>query len=359
MSGFAFLEFAAGLVLLMIGASLLVRGAVALAARLGTPPLVIGLTVVAFGTSSPEVLVSLQAAWVGDPEIALGNVIGSNIFNVLFILGISALVAPLVVSERLVRRDVPVMIAVSLLVYAFGWDGQLSSVEGIVLLATIVLYTSYLIRGARRGTVSTELPEATVTKHWSIDTALILGGLGLQVVGSWWLVESSIRIATALGVSELVIGLTIVAAGTSLPEVATSIAASARGQRDMAVGNVVGSNIFNLLLVLGCAAVVSPVPFEVARAALAFDLPVMIAVAVACLPIFVRGYSLDRWEGGIFLIYYVAYTVFLVLDATDHSAAPVFGGLVLGFVMPITVLTLVVITFRARGRRQESSPPPD
>jgi cation:H+ antiporter len=351
--------FGVGLILLAVGANGLVRGAVGIAARFGVPPLVIGLTVVAFGTSSPEVLVSLQASLAGDPEIALGNVVGSNIFNVLFILGLSAAITPLVVSERLVRRDVPVMIGVSLLVYLMSMNGRIGPGEGIFLLAGIILYVFVLVRRAKgAGEVSEDAEiEVAPAARWWVDPAFLVFGLALQVVGARWLVSGAITIATSLGVSELVIGLTIVAAGTSLPEVATSVAAAMRGQRDIAVGNVVGSNIFNLLLVLGIAGIVAPSGLEVPEGAITFDLPVMLAVALACLPIFVIGYSIKRWEGVVFLGYYVAYTVFLGLDAAEHTAAPIFGDIVVLFVLPLTVITFIVVTYRTR-QRMAGGPPP-
>ena len=344
--------FIAGLVLLVVGANVLVRGAADLAAALGTPPLIIGLTIVAFGTSSPEVLVSIQAAAAGQPDIALGNVVGSNIFNVLFILGLSALLAPLRVSAQLVRLDVPVMIGASLLVMALSLDDRLSRPEGALLLVSIVVYTVVMIRLARRGKAEVRVdPDVTLvpsgSSTWS-NIARIALGLALLALGARWLVVSSVGFARTLGVSELVIGLTIVAGGTSLPEVATSIAATLRGERDIAVGNVVGSNIFNLLLVLGTAALISPAGMGVPPAALTFDLPVMTAVAIACFPIFFTGYTISRWEGAVFFGYYIAYATFLILDATNHYAAPVFAGVVVGFILPITVLTVVLVWLRQR-----------
>jgi cation:H+ antiporter len=351
--------FIAGLVLLVLGANAFVRGAADLAAALGAPALVIGLTVVAFGTSSPEVLVSLQASVRGEPAIALGNVIGSNIFNILFILGISAMIAPLRVSAQLVRLDVPVMIAVSLLVVVLGWDDVLGRFDGILLLAVIVTYTAFLVRQARRGRVEVHTDIDTVSlppmgTHWPRNLGRIVIGLGIMVLGARWLVDSAATIARSLGVSELVIGLTIVAAGTSLPEVATSIAAAIRGERDIAVGNVVGSNIFNLLLVLGGAALIAPAGIPVPAAALTFDLPVMTAVAVACFPIFFTGYAISRWEGAIFLLYYIGYTAFVILDATDHQALPILSVIMLSFVIPLTMLTFFMVWFRRlrQGRRR-------
>jgi cation:H+ antiporter len=348
--------FLTGLVLLVLGANALVRGAADLAAGLGTPPLIIGLTIVAFGTSAPEVLVSLQASAAGESGIALGNVVGSNIFNILFILGISALIAPLRVSAQLVRLDVPVMILVSVLALLLALDGRIARAEGAVLIAGIIVYTAFLARQARRGRLEPRAEDAvalpTMGTHWAMNLLRIAVGLTLLILGARWLVGSATAIARLLGVSELVVGLTIVAAGTSLPEVATSVAATVRGERDIAVGNVVGSNIFNLLLVLGGAAMVGSAGVPVPPAALTFDLPVMTAVAVACLPIFFTGYTIARWEGAVFLGYYVAYTAFIILDATDHDAAPIFAGIMLMFVIPLTLLTSTLIWLRKlrRGR---------
>jgi len=343
--------FVLGLLFLIGGANALVRGAADLAAALGTPRLIIGLTIVAIGTSSPEVLVSLQAATAGQPDIALGNVIGSNILNVLFILGLSALVAPLRVSAQLVRLDVPVMIGVSVLVVGLAQDGRVSRPEGALLVAGIIAYTLLMIRLAKRGKAAVALDAGialpTGSSHWA-NIARILLGLGFLGLGARWLVDSAVVFARLLGVSELVIGLTIVAAGTSLPEVATSVAATVRGERDIAVGNVVGSNIFNLLLVLGATALVAAGGIPVQPAALTFDLPVMTAVAIACLPIFVTGYTIARWEGAIFLGYYIAYTTFLVLDSTGHAWAPLFSGVMLSFVLPLTLLTATIVWVRER-----------
>jgi cation:H+ antiporter len=357
LSGSSLFQFVGGLVLLIVGAEGLVRGSVRLAAALGVSPLIIGLTVVAFGTSAPEVLVSAQAALYGQPEIALGNVIGSNIFNVLFILGISALVSPLIISEDLVRHDVPIMIGVSSLVMLLSMNGTLGKPEGVVLILLLAIYIAFLIWLTRRR--SPAAPSVAVPPPrrgaggYAVDAALILGGLAVLAVGSRWLVLGAVAIARMLGLSELVIGLTIVAAGTSLPEVATSITASLKGERDIAVGNVVGSNIFNLLAVLGSAAIIAPAGIPIPGAALTFDLPVMIAVAMACLPIFFIGFRITRWEGAVFLGYYVAYVTFLVLDATNHEALPIFSGVMLLFVMPLTVLTFSVYLIRSRASIQQ------
>lgn len=341
----------AGLALLIYGADVLVKGASRIAAGFGVSPLIIGLTVVAFGTSAPEMAISVSSALKGEAEIAVGNVVGSNIFNVLFILGVSALITPLVVSKQLVKTDVPIMIGVSILAYLFSFDGSISFFEGVVLFAGILTYIAILVRIGRESGEPGETVEQS--KHWSVDVALIVAGLGLLILGSRWLVSSAITIAEALGVSELVIGLTIVAAGTSLPEVATSIIAAMRGQRDIAVGNVVGSNIFNILAVLGLTAMVAPGALPVSAAAINFDFPVMLAVAAACLPIFFIGYTIQRWEGALFLGYYVAYTAYLILAATEHDALPAYSNAMMYFVVPLTVITLGIVLFRelAAGRR--------
>ena len=343
-----FILLLAGLAILVYGAELLVRGASALAASVGISPLVVGLTVVAFGTSSPELAVSVLSAWNDQPGIALGNVVGSNICNVLLILGLSAVVAPLVVARQVVRLEVPIMIGTSLLLLLCTLDGAIARWEGTLLFAGVVGYTVWTVRRSRR-----ELREqadadaaAVPTSSRARQAAEILGGLALLGVGSNWLVDSAVVIAKNLGVSDLVIGLTIIAIGTSLPELATSVLASLRGQRDIAVGNVVGSNIFNILAVLGLTTLVAPAGLPVPPAALTFDLPVMLAVAVACLPIFLTGHRIDRWEGLLFLGYYAAYLLFMVLSAIDYDGRYLLGQATLWFALPLTLLTLAVSLWR-------------
>jgi len=349
-----------GLILLVAGAEVLVRGAAKLAAQFGIPPLIVGLTVVAFGTSAPETAVSVQAALDGSGDLAIGNVVGSNIGNVLFILGLTALIAPLVVSRQLIRLDVPIMIGASLLTLALTWDGSLSRLDGAILFAGIVAYTAFLIISSRREKARADdefdkeygQHEAPKPNAWLINTVLVLVGLGLLVGGAQLLVEGAVGLARALGLSELVIGLTVVAIGTSLPELATSVLAAIRGERDIAVGNIVGSNIFNLLCVLGLASLVSPEAIVVSANALAFDIPVMIGVAIACLPIFFTGYSIARWEGLLFMAYYVAYTTYLVLSTSaDVAFADRLGDAMLGYVLPLTAVTLLALATHA-WRRQ-------
>ncbi|HHY53962.1 MAG TPA: calcium/sodium antiporter, partial [Chloroflexi bacterium] len=314
-----------GLITLVIGAEILVRGASRLAAALGISPLVIGLTIVAFGTSSPEMAVSIQSAISGQVDIAIGNVVGSNIFNILFILGLSAVIVPLVVAEQLVRLDVPLMIGISVLVWVLSFNGFIEQWEGIVLFASLIAYTIFLIVQSRRekgkaieAEYETEyaLHEPRTGRRALLNISMAVSGLVLLVFGARWFVDGAVELARNLGMSELIIGLTIVAAGTSMPEVATSLVAAIRGERDIAVGNVVGSNIFNILAVLGLSALASPAGLPVASGMLTIDMPFMVAVAIACLPIFLTGHTIARWEGVVFLAYYAAYTVYLVLDAT-------------------------------------------
>lgn len=347
-----------GLVLLVLGAELLVRGAARLAALFGIAPLVVGLTVVAFGTSAPEAAVSIQSSFNGSGDIAIGNVLGSNIANVLLILGATAVVAPLVVSRQLIRLDVPLMIGVALLTYALAWDGTLGRLDGLLLFSGVVAYTLFLIISSRRQNSTEAATEDTLAEELGLNQppkphaglrngALVLAGLVLLVGGSNLLVEGAVELARALNISELVIGLTVIALGTSLPELATSIMAAIRGERDIAVGNIVGSNLFNLLLVLGLTASVSPTALNVSPQALAFDFPVMVGVCIACLPIFFSGYCINRWEGLLFLSYYVAYTLYLVLASTGRPFAETLGHALLGYALPLTAITLVIIAYRS------------
>lgn len=345
--------FILGLGLLILGAEALVRGASQLAVAAGISRLVVGLTVVAYGTSMPEMVVSTASVLSGQPDISLGNVVGSNIFNVLLILGISALVSPLVVSQQLVRIDVPLMLMVSLLTLFISLDGTVGRVDGAVLFCLAIAYTVFLIVQGKRelskleGCDSSGHEGPRVSGNWLVNLLLVAVGLGLLVLGSQLFVAGAVDLAHYFGISELIIGLTVVAAGTSLPELATSVIAAIRGERDIAVGNVVGSNIFNILSVLGLSSALSPRGIAVSEAALRFDIPAMIAVALACLPIFFTGNRIARWEGGLFLSYYVAYVLYLVLAATHHESLSTFNLAMIWFVIPLTVLTLSVSTIRA------------
>jgi cation:H+ antiporter len=355
------LLFIAGLIGLIAGAELLVRGATKLALSFGISPLVVGLTIVAFGTSSPELAVSVGAVINGQTDIAIGNVVGSNVFNVLFILGLSALITPLVVNIQLIRQEVPIMVGASFLLMALGLDGRLSWLDGAMLATLMVAYTVFLVVQSRQETQAARDEYAAEVKPaakggWDerlpVQLSLIVVGLAFLVLGSQWLVQASVVFARALGVSDVVIGLTIVAAGTSLPEVAASVMAAIKGERDIAVGNVVGSNTFNILGCLGISGLVSgSVGLGVPSSVLAFDIWVMLAVALACLPVFMTGREIARWEGGVFLLYYVAYVAYLVLAAQQHAALGTFSAAMMGFVVPITVITLVVVLVRGKPGR--------
>lgn len=350
---------AAGLGLLIGGADLMVRGASRLALRLGISPLVVGLTIVAYGTSTPELAVSLQASIGGNGQIALGNVIGSNIVNVLLILGISALVVPLAVQGRIVRLEVPLLLGLSALTWFFAADGRIGRTEGLLLLIGAVLYTGFVVVQSRRENQaasenSSEQQSdenargdegAASTRAIIRDVLFVAVGLGLLLLGARWLVESASSIARLLGMSELLIGLTVVAIGTSAPELATSVVAALRGERDLAVGNVVGSNLFNLLFVLGMSAFVLPIP--VSAHVIAVDLPVMLAAAIACLPVFFTGYRIDRWEGALFLLFYAMYLAYLVAAALNAGEWISLQTSVLLFVAPLTAITLVATTIHA------------
>lgn len=314
----------AGLLLLIAGGELLVRGASKLAVTLGIPPVIVGLTVVAFGTSTPELAVSIQAAYSGSADLAVANVVGSNIFNILFILGLSALISPLLIHSQMIQREVPFLIGISLLTFVLGLNGQIAPWQGGVLFMVLVGYTAWLVREAmqKRAEDAELLREAEeVTARVSgkkvfLSIFFVVIGLGLVMLGADWLVQGASALARGLGVSEAVIGLTIVAAGTSLPEVVASVIATIKGERDIAVGNVIGSNIYNLLAILGLSSLASPAGLNIAPEILRFDIVVMIFVTILCWPFFRSGRMLSRVEGAIFFSGYIAYTGFLIWRAT-------------------------------------------
>lgn len=348
------LLFISGLIFLITGAEILVRGASKIASVLGISPLIVGLTVVAFGTSAPELAVSIGGAISGQADVALGNVIGSNIFNVLFILGLSAIIVPLTVSQQIIRFDVPLMITVSVAVFLLSLDQTITHFDGLLLVAGLFLYTIILVvfslrtyaRKKESGQKLQENESSQVQVNWLLNIFLVAAGLALLVLGSRWFVNSAVSFASYLGVSELIIGLTIVAAGTSMPEVVTSVIAAIRGERDIAVGNVVGSNIFNILGVLGISSMLAPSGIPVSEPILGFDILLMIAVAIACLPIFFTSGAISRWEGAIFLSYYFAYTLYLIFNATEHDLLPIYNTVMLYFVIPITAVTIIVVVFQ-------------
>lgn len=343
------LFFILGLIFLIVGAEVLVRGASKIASGLGISPLIVGLTVVAFGTSSPELAVSIKSSIAGQADIALGNVLGSNIFNILFILGLSSIIAPLFVSKQLIRFDVPIMILLSVGVLLISLDRLIAGFDGWVLIIGLIAYIGILayfsLRKKNQSNI-TESADETEEVKWVINIIFVVAGLAMLIFGSRWLVNSAVTFAEQLGISGLIIGLTIVAAGTSMPEVVTSIIAALRGERDIAVGNVVGSNIFNILAVLGISSVLAPAGLPVSEAAIGLEIPLLIAFSVACLPIFFTGGTINRWEGALFLGYYIAYTFYLILNATQHDLLPAFNYVMFYFVVPITVITIGVIFFQ-------------
>lgn len=313
------LFFLVGLALLVTGGDILVRSASRLALLLGMSPLLVGLTVVAMGTSAPELAASLSAALAGTPAIALGNVVGSNTANLGLILGLAALLSPLTTTSRFLRREALIMLASSVLLLALLRDGALLRAEGVLLLVLFALFTAYLLWDSRRRGAGGEPPDAAPAEPGvasrqaplGLTLLLLLAGLALLVVGAQSTVSGATGIARALGVPDAVIGLTMVAVGTSLPELASTVAAAARRQGDMVLGNLIGSNIFNILFILGTTATVQPL--RVAPDALRVDLWVMLGVSALTLPLLRTGLRLGRREGSLLLVLYAAYTAYLYL----------------------------------------------
>lgn len=368
MDFFTFVVLLAGVVCLVLGAEWLVRGASSLASRLGIAPIIIGLTVVAFGTSAPEMAVSISGALSGKADVALGNVIGSNSFNILLILGLSAAVSGLSINQRILRIDIPLLTVVSFVVYGLAWNGIIGRLEGAVLFLGIISYTSWLVVSSRKSGMAEspevqaeyvdsekEIEDGASSKPVYFQIGLVLAGVVLLVLGSNLLVSAATEIATALGVSDLVIGLTVVAAGTSLPELATSVLAAIRGRRDIAVGNVVGSNLFNLLSVLGASAVVSKNGISVGDQALTLDFPVMLVATLVLIPMCWNGFVIRKWEGALLMAFYVAYLAYLILQASNDGVPEFFRTMML-IVVPLTVLAFSVTGYQGWRRHRALSP---
>lgn len=360
--------FIVGLVLLIYGAQHLINGASRLATLFGIPPLLVGLTIVAFGTSAPELAASLQASYRGNPGIALGNVVGSNIFNVLCVLGVTAIIAPIAVNSQVIKRDLPIMIGLSVLMWVLSLDNMLGRIDGIILVCLFIGYLVFIFRATEdkssflpdnddrpRESKETVTPQRTGLLRKTLENSvLIIVGLAMLVLGARWLVESSVELARALNVSELIIGLTVIAIGTSLPELSTSIIAGMRGKGDIAVGNVIGSSIFNIVTVIGGTAAISPNGIKVVDGALGFDFPIMLGVAVMTIPIFYTGLRISRLEGSLFLAYYVLYAVGLFLIVKNHENLSTYAKVIFWFVIPLTVLTLGFFFVRALIARHRS-----
>ncbi|HWT15322.1 MAG TPA: calcium/sodium antiporter [Patescibacteria group bacterium] len=307
--------FVLGVVLLAIGADVFVRGASGLAERFGISHFVIGLVVVGFGTSTPELAVTLGAALKGNTDIALGNIVGSNIANIGLILGLSAVVAPLVIRLRLLQVELPAMIVLHLALFAMVWNGSVGRLDGLLLLAGFLAFMIFLVRSspAESGEVQQEFAanEPAVSKRTWVTFALVVGGLALLMLGAKVAVDAAVVLAKLWGLSDLVIGLTVVAVGTSAPEIASSLAAARRGQSDIAIGNVVGSNLYNVLFILGATALVQPIP-ALAPTLLTLDLPVLVGLSVLLWPLALKDMRLTRGNGVLLLLAYAVYLVLLV-----------------------------------------------
>ena len=340
---------------MIIGAELSVRAAVALAALLKTRPLFIGLTVVALGSSAPQMAVGLQSALTDSTDIAVGSVIGSNIFNILVTLGLSALIIPLRVARQLVRVDLPLMIGATALVAGLAWNGVLSGLDGVILLIGMAGYLAVVVRqfahGARHFSPVDEPPRR---RMWPILGRLFLMGCGLAllILGSHLLVGAAIIVAQDLGLSERVIGLTVIAVATSLPALMTSLIAALRGERDLAVGNIIGSNLFNLRGVLGITSLIASMPLSISPNALDFDLPVMLGVAVLCLPLFYSGYRITRLEGILLLGLYAVYALHIVSFTTGMPLAGRLERLMFHYALPVLGVLVLISTLRAWRRQR-------
>ncbi|MCC5832705.1 MAG: calcium/sodium antiporter [Chlamydiales bacterium] len=340
----AIIFFVLGLAALLGGAKFLVLGASQLAKTFGISSLVVGLTVVAFGTSAPEIGISTVGAWKGEGDLVVGNIVGSNIFNILLVLGVSASLTPLIVQKQLIRWDVPIMLLAALLFWLLASGGRLGHPAGAILFTGIIFYLIFVFIFLKREPLREE-NASTLDPIW-LQLIWIAIGLTLLGVGSELLISGASKIALYLGVSKLLIGLTIVAAGTSLPELATSLIALRKGENDIAVGNVIGSNIFNTLAVMGIAGLASPDPILVSEKAIKFDIPIMVGVSLAALPIFLTGHKISRWEGLLFLFYYLLYILFLIIEAEFIPFLHYFRIAMLFFILPLTAVTLIVGVMR-------------
>lgn len=382
-----------GLAGLLVGGELLVRGATVIAKTFGMSSLIIGLTVVSIGTSAPELAICLDSAFKDKPEIALGNVLGSNIANVLLILGITALVMPIAIHKKIVQREVPIMIGVSVLFSALAIDGLISFWDGVILLATMVgflLFQFGMVRQAKKQRVAKEKAEKaekadklrlaiegtdSKTEHSEADmdeaksadrqksgiavemllsVFTLIIGVSLLWLGAGWMVKGASNFAEAMGVSQLVIGLTIVALGSSAPEIVTSLVAAFRGHAEMAVGNVIGSNVSNIALVMGATATVSD-GVVVPSPAMQFEFPVLLASAIACLPIFARGNRIDRWEGVLFILSFFAFLGCLYVRSSEQYSFPRMNAMAWRITLPLVAVTMIIVILRILKKRKSLS----
>lgn len=321
--------FLVGLAALIVGAEVMVRGGSRLAARLGISPIIIGLTVVSIGTSMPELAVGIVAAADGSGALAVGNIAGTNVVNLLLILGLSAWLVPLKLGVRTIKFELPLMAAAAVLLWILAADGVMSRFDGVVLLTVAVGYTIAVIRSARReprevvGEFADMFPElpppgsVAVARRQSVrETAMLVGGIVVVVVGADWLVDGAVGVARQFGVSDALIGLTVVAIGTSAPELVTTVMSTLRGDRDIAIGNLIGSSIYNIALILGVTCLVPAGGLLLPASLVRIDIPVMVIVALLCIPIFITGRSVSRREGGAMVLAYLAYLTFLLTVQT-------------------------------------------
>lgn len=311
-----------GLIALIGGAELIVRGGTRVAAILGIPPIVIGLTIVSVGTSAPELAIGIEAATRGNGALAIGNIAGTNTVNLLLILGLSALLRPLALGLQTLRFDLPLMAAVAIAFLVMAWDGSLSHTDGAVMVLLGIGYTIGIIHRSPRESraVKREYAEEYAVRSSmrpSIQTVLsiaaLFAGIAVVVVGSGWLVDGSVTLARAMGVSEALIGLTIVAIGTSSPELVTTVVGTLRNDREVAIGNLLGSSIYNILAIMGITCLAAGAPLPVDGQLLTIDIPVMVLATLACVPVFWTQRRVTRIEGGSFVGAYLAYLAYLVL----------------------------------------------
>lgn len=313
----------AGLAALVAGAELLVRGGSALAARLGVPPLLIGLTIVALGTSTPELAVGIDAAAQGNGALAVGNIAGTNTVNILLILGLSAALRPLAIRAQTLRLELPAIVIASVALLAFARDGMLTRLEGVFLLTMGVAFTLAVITAARRESLAIKLefarkfgPQRLAGREAVTEMLMLLAGIAVIVAGAEWLVDGAVALVRLWHVSDAFIGLTVVAIGTSAPELATTVLSTFRGERDIAIGNLIGSSAYNILVILGVTSLFPAAGIVVSPYLVQVDIPVMLAVALLCVPVFMSGRRISRFEGCLFVSAYAAYLTYLIVERT-------------------------------------------
>ena len=302
---------AVGLTMLYFGAEWMVRGSVAIANKFQISQLVIGLTIVAFGTSTPELAVSVSSALQGMSDVALGNVVGSNIVNIGLILGIAAIISPIVVARNVIKKEIPILIGVSFLLVLISIDGEISFVDGLILVSGVVVFSIFSYKTSKKET-AVESESAVITQTIAIPKSIFLIGIGLVLLtfGSFVTVENAVNIAQQIGLSERIIGLTLVAVGTSLPELITSVIAAKKGHVDLSIGNIVGSNMFNILAIVGISSTISGITVN---ELMWTDYYIMIGFALVLIPIMKTGFVINRKEGVLLFAGYIAYTITLIL----------------------------------------------